>query len=163
MRPSNFEKVLEFNEQFGVTLHENPVLDIFDKDPKLVEYRMNLIREEKRELEEAVKTKDFKETVDALADILYVVYGMGASIGVDMDKAYDIVHESNMSKLCKNEDEAKATVDWYERNKETTGYDSPKYRKSFDGKYYVVYNESTKKILKSINYKEANFNSLFHI
>lgn len=157
---SNFEKVLDFNRQFGVTVHTHPVLDIFDQEPKLIDYRMNLIREEMKELEEAVVNKDYTETVDALTDLLYVIYGMGASIGMDMDKSYDIVHKSNMSKLCKDEQEAQLTVQHYRDNISTLGYDSPTYRKSLDGKYYVVYNESTKKILKSINYTPANFSSL---
>ena len=160
MNPSNFQKVTDFNKQFGVTLHEEPVLDIFDKDPKLIEYRMKLIREEVGELEEAVKNKDYKETVDALSDILYVVYGMGCSIGCDLDAAFDIVHRSNMSKMCINEEEAKETVKWYESQKDKLGYDSPTYRKSFDGKYFVVYNKSTCKVLKSINYQEVDFSDL---
>ena len=84
---------------------------------------------------------------------------MGASIGMDMDKAFDIVHNSNMSKLCKSKEEALDTIKWYQEHPEF-GYDSPKYRKSTDDKYYVVYNESTKKILKSIHYKPADFSAL---
>lgn len=157
---SNFQKVKEFNRQFGILLNEKPALDIFDKNPKLVEYRMSLIREEVKELEQAVKNKDYVEAIDGLTDILYVVYGMYTAMGINADEAYDIVHSSNMSKLCKTEDEAKQTVKWYEENKEKLGYDSPNYRLSDDGKYYVVYNESTMKILKSINYTPANFSEL---
>ena len=157
---SNFQKVIDFNKQFGITLHEKPILDIFDKDPKLIEYRMSLIREEMRELEGAIKNKDYIETIDALGDLLYVIYGFGASIGTNMDKAFDIIHESNLSKLCKTEKEAQETVKYYEENKEKLGYDSPCYRKSADDNYYVVYNKSTSKILKSINYKLVDFNNL---
>lgn len=110
---SNFEKVRDFNLQFGVKSFDTPQPEIFKEDPKLVELRMNLIREEMRELEDAVKDHDYKETVDALSDILYVVYGMGVSIGMNLDKAFDIVHSSNMSKLCKDEEEAQKTVSWY--------------------------------------------------
>ena len=53
------------------------------------------------------------ETIDALADILYVVYGAGASFGIDLDKAFDIVHRSNMSKLCQTEEDAIETVRIY--------------------------------------------------
>ena len=156
---SNFEKVVDFNKQFGITLNEKPIKDIFDLDPKLVQYRMSLIREEMKELEDAVITKNYTETVDALTDILYVVYGMYASIGTNADLAFDIVHDSNMSKMCKNEQEAIDTVAWYKSHQEL-GYDTPNYRKSYDDKYYVVYNESTKKILKSIKYTPANFSKL---
>jgi len=159
---TNFEKVVEFNEQFGITTFDTPQHTIFDDDPKLVELRMNLIREEVNELEDAVKDKDYTETVDALSDILYVVYGMGSSIGINLDKAFALVHESNMSKLCNNEEEAKETVKWYETEfaEKRLPYDSPDYRKSTCGTYWVVYNASTGKILKSIRYKPVDFKSL---
>lgn len=70
---SNFQKVRDFNLQFGVKSFDEPQPKIFAEDPKLVELRMNLIREEMKELEDAVKSHDYTETVDALSDILYVV------------------------------------------------------------------------------------------
>lgn len=161
---SNFQKVIEFNKKFGVTVHDKPVPDIFDRDPKLVHLRMELIREEMRELEEAVKKKNYIETIDALCDILYVVYGAGCSFGADLDVAFDLVHKSNMSKLCRTEEEAKETVRYYEENKEKLGYDSPCYRlsdnKEINNKYYIVYNKSTGKILKSINYHPVDLTYL---
>ena len=157
---SNFEKVVEFNESFGVPVHSSPQKTITEDDPKLTKLRLDLILEETKELQEAIDTHNFTEIVDALSDILYVVYGAGASFGIDLDKAFDIVHRSNMSKLCVSEEEAKETVQWYEDNKETTGYDSPAYRKSEDGKYWVVFNKNTGKILKSINYTPANFKTI---
>ena len=157
---SNFEKVIEFNKSFGVPVFNTPQKTITEDDPKLTKLRLDLILEETKELQEAIMTHDFTEIVDALSDILYVVYGAGASFGIDLDKAFDIVHRSNMSKLCVTEDEAKETVQWYEDNKKKTGYDSPGYRKSEDGKYWVVYNKSTGKILKSINYTPANFKEI---
>ena len=97
--------------------------------------------------------------IDALSDILYVVYGAGASFGIDLDRSFNIVHESNMSKLCKTEDEAQKTVSNYERlwNEKTSPYDSPDYRRADDGINWVVFNKSTGKILKSINYTPAKF------
>ena len=153
---SNFKKVLDFNKSFGIQVFDKIQKNITKDDPKLIKYRLSLITEEAEELKEAVENHDFKEIVDALADILYVVYGMGTSIGVDLDKAFNIVHKSNMSKLCNTEEEAIETVEWYKNNEKR--YDSPNYRKSDDGTKWVVYNESTKKILKSINYKKVNFN-----
>ena len=100
---------------------------------------------------------DMVETLDALSDILYVVYGMGASLGLDLDRGMGLVHQSNMSKSCKSEEEAQATVDNYATDDR---YDSPAYRKSPDGKYWVVYNKSTGKILKSINYKAVDFTDM---
>ena len=72
-----------------------------------------------------------------------------------MDKAFNIVHESNMSKLCTSEEEAINTVQWYKDN--NTVYDSPNFKKSKNNKYWIVYNESTGKILKSINYNKVDF------
>lgn len=159
-RQTDFKSVVEFNRTFGVPVHEEPQWDIFDHHPTLVQYRLSLIREEFSELEEAVKNKDLVETIDALADLIYVVQGMGSSLGLDVDRAFDIVHRSNMSKVCKTEEEAQRTVEYYERNKEALGYDSPAYRPSPNGKYFVVYNQSTMKVLKSINYIPAKFDWL---
>jgi predicted HAD superfamily Cof-like phosphohydrolase len=155
---TNFEKVRdEFNVAFGVKQNEELQKDLFDTDPKLVNYRLSLINEEVQELNDAIKNKDIIETIDGLTDILYVVYGMYTTLGINADDAYDLVHKSNMSKLCKDEEEAKLTVDFYK----TDGrYDSPDYRLSNDGKYYVVYNKSTSKILKSINYSPVKFDSI---
>jgi len=156
---SNFKKVIDFNKAFGVDNNTTSQTDLFDKDPKLTAYRLSLIEEEVDELKEAVTNKDFVEVLDALSDILYVVYGAFTAFGVDADKAFHLVHESNMSKLCKTESEAQQTVNWYIEN-DSERYDSPAYRKSEDGIHWVVYNKSTKKILKSINYKPVKFNSI---
>lgn len=117
---------------------------------------MALIREEMKELEEAVATHDMVETVDALADILYVVYGMGASLGINLDKAFDIVHQSNMSKVCKNEEDAQETVRRYQ---EDPRYDSPVYEQ-VDNNQFLVKNRSTGKVLKNYKYTPPNFESL---
>ena len=153
---TNFEKVVDFNTQFGVKIHSTHQPKIFDTEPNNVEFAMKLIREEMKELEEAVKNKDYIETVDALADILYVVYGMGTRIGVNMDKVFDIVHQNNMSKLCLTEEDAKASVNYYLMNQEKFGYDSPAYRLADDGKHYIVYNQNTKKVLKSIKWEPVD-------
>ena len=154
---TQFNKIADFNKAFGVKEHKTPQLSIFKEDPKTIQYRLDLITEEYKELLEAVEENDFTETVDALTDILYVVLGMGRAIGIDLDKSFDIVHESNISKLCISEEEAKQTVEWYKQQYKngTQPYDTPSYRKSDDDQHWVVYNESTSKILKSINYKPA--------
>lgn len=152
---SNFLKVSNFNKVFGVDRYEKPQPDIFTKNPKLVELRLALITEEVNELIEAVKNHDFTEVVDALADILYVVYGAGDCFGVDLDEAYQIVHSSNMTKICKSEDEAIKTVEWYLAHKADI-YPEPTYKQSDDGKYWIVYNKTSGKVLKSINYLPAD-------
>ena len=148
---SMYEDVCDFNKQFGVAQSSKSLLN----DEQFINTRMELIREEMRELEEAVKNKDMTETIDALTDILYVTLGMGFSLDIDLDKSFTIVHKSNMSKMCDTEEQAIKTVEWYKTN--DSRYDSPAYRKNKSGKY-IVYNESTRKILKSIDYKPAVFN-----
>ncbi len=92
---TNFEKVGLFMKTFGQEVKLKPD---FATD-KINELRVNLIVEELEELKIAVKNKDLKETVDALTDILYVTYGAGHAFGVDLDKCFDEVQKSNMSKL----------------------------------------------------------------
>ena len=154
---SNFQKIIEFHKAFGLKHEKKPQTDTFD-DKKLVDLRVSLIEEEVGELKDAIKQRDFTEVIDALGDILYVVYGTGSSFGIDLDKAFSLIHDSNMTKLCKTEEEAIQTVEWYEKNE--ARYDSPTYRLSNDKKYYVVYNKSTGKILKSINYNPVKFDSI---
>jgi len=156
---SNFQKVVEFNKAFGVPTNTEPQLDIFDKNPKLVDYRLALINEEVQELKDAIATKDFTEVVDALSDILYVVLGASTCFGFDADKAFDIVHKSNMSKLCKTKEIAMETVKRY-KEEVPQRYDSPAYRLSDDNEHWVVYNESTMKILKSYMYTPADFTEI---
>ena len=66
---------------------------------KIVQLRSNLIKEELDELNQAIKDNDIKEVADALTDILYVTYGAGHAFGVDLDKCFEEVQQSNMSKL----------------------------------------------------------------
>ena len=69
---------------------------------KIVKLRYDLIKEELDEFEEAIKTKNLTEVADSLTDILYVTYGAGIAFGIDLDKCFDEVQRSNMSKLGKN-------------------------------------------------------------
>lgn len=159
MGKTNYEKVLEFNEAFGIVNQTSPQLDIFSKNKKLLDYRMSLVTEEYNELKDAVETSDFVEIVDALSDLEYVCAGFFTALGIDNDKAFQIVHESNMSKLCKTEEEAIESVKRY-KQEVPQRYDTPNYRKANDNKHYIVYNESTMKILKSYKYTPANFDNL---
>lgn len=157
-RPTDFQNVTEFNRLFGNEIYSSPRLDIFDTDPKTVTACLSLINEEHKELVEAIETKDFTETIDALADLIVVIGGMACRFGIDLDKASAIVHASNMSKLCTSEEEAQKTVEWYKENEKR--YDSPYYELALDGIHYVVRNRSTGKILKNMNYTPANFSVL---
>ena len=95
---SNFKKVKHFMETFGQEVKKKPSFST-DKINKL---RYDLIKEELDELNEAIKNKDLLEVADALTDILYVTYGAGHAFGIDLDKCFDEVQNSNMSKLDEN-------------------------------------------------------------
>ena len=95
---TNFEKVGLFMKTFG---QEVKVKSGFSSD-KINKLRIDLIEEELEELKEAINKKDLKETIDALTDILYVTYGAGHAFGVNLDKCFEEVQNSNMSKLGKD-------------------------------------------------------------
>lgn len=92
---TNFGKVGEFMESFGQEVKETPE---FPSD-KIIELREKLIAEEFKEYIEAVNSRDIIGIADALSDLLYVVYGAGHAYGIDLDLTFNIVHDSNMSKL----------------------------------------------------------------
>ena len=92
---SNFKDVKLFMEKFGQMVRTQPKFP----DDKTMNLRLDLIKEELTELEEAMKTKNLKEIADALTDILYVTYGAGYAYGIDLDKCFKEVQRSNMSKL----------------------------------------------------------------
>ena len=92
---SNFNKVKIFMETFGQEVKIKPS---FSSD-KINSLRYDLIKEELEELKEAMKNRDLLEVADALTDILYVTYGAGHAFGIDLDKCFEEVQKSNMSKL----------------------------------------------------------------
>ena len=95
---SNFSKVGTFMKTFGQEVKDKPAFST-DKINKL---RIDLIIEELEELTEAMNNKDLLEVADALTDILYVTYGAGHAFGIDLDKCFEEVQNSNMSKLDEN-------------------------------------------------------------
>ena len=92
---SNFSKVGTFMKTFGQEVKIKPSFST-DKINKL---RLDLIKEELEELTEAMNNKDLLEVADALTDILYVTYGAGHAFGINLDKCFEEVQKSNMSKL----------------------------------------------------------------
>ena len=92
---SNFKDVKIFMEKFGQMVRTQPQFP----DDKTMQLRLDLIKEELGELEEAMKTKNLKEVADALTDILYVTYGAGYAYGIDLDQCFKEVQRANMSKL----------------------------------------------------------------
>jgi predicted HAD superfamily Cof-like phosphohydrolase len=95
---SNFDKVKTFMETFGQEVKKKPSFS----SEKINKLRYDLIKEELDELNDAIKNKDLVEVADALTDILYVTYGAGHAFGIDLNKCFDEVQNSNMSKLGEN-------------------------------------------------------------
>lgn len=95
---TNFDKVGIFMKTFG---QEVKTKTEFPKE-KIVKLRYDLINEELEELQDAIKDRNMLEIADALTDILYVTYGAGHAFGIDLDKCFNEVQESNMSKLGEN-------------------------------------------------------------
>ena len=92
---TNFEKVGLFMKTFGQEIKIKASLST----DKINELRISLINEELEEFKEAIKNNDLKEVADALTDILYVTYGAGHAFGINLDKCFNEVQQSNMSKL----------------------------------------------------------------
>ena len=97
---SNFEDVGLFMSTFGQEVKEKAEFP----DNDTIALRLELIQEELNELREAIGNADIVEVADALTDILYVTYGAGHAFGIDLDKCFQEVQESNMSKLDHNGD-----------------------------------------------------------
>ena len=92
---TNFEKVGHFMKTFGQEVKTKSDLST----EKINKLRVSLINEELEEFKEAIKNNDLKEVADALTDILYVTYGAGHAFGINLDKCFNEVQHSNMSKL----------------------------------------------------------------
>ena len=92
---TNFEKVGIFMKTFGQEVKDKPSFST----EKINNLRVSLIEEELKELKDALESNDLLEVADALTDILYVTYGAGHAFGINLDKCFDEVQNSNMSKL----------------------------------------------------------------
>ena len=92
---TNFKSVKKFMEVFGQEVKTKAEFP----SEKIIKLRLNLIQEELDEFDQALKNKDLKEVADALTDILYVTYGAGHAFGINLDKCFEEVQNSNMSKL----------------------------------------------------------------
>ena len=95
---SNFESVKVFMRTFGQEIKDKPSFP----SAKITQLRYSLIKEELDELKQAIDNKDLLEVADALTDILYVTYGAGHAFGINLDRCFDEVQNSNMSKLDDN-------------------------------------------------------------
>nr|WP_261395396.1 nucleoside triphosphate pyrophosphohydrolase family protein [Membranihabitans marinus] len=149
--PKALNSVAEFHDTFGL-----PVLD----DPKLIPkeraaLRVNLLKEELKELVTAIEEDDLVEIADAFCDLQYVLSGaiLEFGMGEKFKALFDEVHRSNMSKTCQSVEEAESTIAHYMDRKKEEGF----YEKKQDK--YIVYRKSDRKVLKSVNYSEADLKS----
>jgi len=125
-------------------------------NPNLVSLVLSDILTNVEDLSRSITNNIFLDIQKALFAILRSTYKACQSFGIDSYEAFGLVHESNMTKFCISEQEARNTVASY---KNDSRYDTPTYRLAENGKY-VVFNQSTGKILKSINYKPVSFESI---
>ena len=153
-QPESLNQVAEFHKTFKHPILDEPTIP----NEKRSALRVELIAEELKELEQAIKDNDLIEVADALCDIQYVLSGaiLEFGIGEKFKELFDEVQRSNMSKACESEEEAQATVDHYTNNKQT-----PCYYKEIDGKW-LVYRTADEKTLKSINYSPADLKSILN-
>lgn len=145
-------QVAEFHRTFKHPILDQPQIPSAER----CRLRVALIAEELKELEEAIADQDIVEVADALCDIQYVLAGavLEFGLGEQFKALFDEVQRSNMSKTCKTKAEAEATMQHY---KETQGVDS--YMEQA-GDVFLVYRQSDKKTLKSVNYSPADLKSL---
>lgn len=150
------EDIHEFNTTFHKPEAPTPVV------PRNYQFILDTIQEEKDELEEAFKNKDIVEVADALADLLYFVGNgiLATGLADRFGEIWNEVQASNMSKVCRTEEEAKNSVDYMEGLKHTKYY----YKKwhDMDGKpYWIVYRESDDKAGKCFKWFEPNLKQFF--
>ncbi|TDS17141.1 pyrophosphohydrolase domain-containing protein [Sphingobacterium paludis] len=149
--PKTLTSVAEFHKTFQHPILEEPTIP----DEGRCQLRVALIAEELKELQEAIDNKDLVEIADALCDIQYVLSGAVLEFGLKdkFNALFEEVQRSNMSKACKNEDEAIATQAHYK----TKGVNS--FYKEVDG-LFLVFREGDNKTLKSINYSPADLKTI---
>lgn len=156
---SNFQLTRTFYEQHSQWI-PNVIMTVFEAgNESVVECMKENMVNAMNLISIAFAEDDFSKIQSSLLNMLYITYLIGAKLGVNLDDSFRIVHESNMSKVCLTETAAKETVKWY-KQQDNSPYDSPLYRLSQDEKYYVIFNQSSGKILKSIYYTPADFRSL---
>jgi predicted HAD superfamily Cof-like phosphohydrolase len=125
---------------------------------KMIIWRIKCIDNNVKDLNKQINNKNINNAIAAADRIITTCYNALIAFKVDINAAFDIVHNSNMSKLCSSKKQVDATLEFYKNNGE---YDSPTFRESKVIGKYIVYNASTTKVLKNIKYTKVDFTSLF--
>ena len=149
--PKSLSSVALFHETFKHPILPQPTIP---SDTRCA-LRVSLLAEELKELEEAIENKDLVEIADALCDLQYVLSGaiLEFGLGEKFKALFDEVQRSNMSKACKTEEEAKATVAHYEAKGTPCFYEK-------EGDLYLVFREGDHKTLKSVGYSPADLKGI---
>lgn len=152
--PAALTSVAAFHDTFHLPVLPHPVIP----DEKRCELRVSLLQEELNELREAIEYKDIVAVADALADLQYVLSGaiLEFGLGSKFKELFDEVQRSNMSKTCPSLEVAEATQEYYLKYKNTESY-----IKEEEGTY-LVYRKEDHKVLKSVNYSEADLESILN-
>lgn len=150
--PEALNGVAEFHDLFNLPVIEKPGIP----SPDRCQLRVSLLQEELDELKEAILENDIVAVADALSDLQYVLSGavLEFGLGDKFKRLFDEVQRSNMSKACKTHEEAVLTRDYYWEHKNTLSHIVEK-----NGEF-LVYREADKKVLKNINYSEADLRSI---
>lgn len=150
--PEALNDVGKFHELFDLPVLEKPTIP----DDKRCNLRVALLEEELSELKEAIENNDLVGVADALCDLQYVLSGavLEFGMGSKFKSLFDEVQRSNMSKACKTYEDAVLTRDYYWEHKNTLSHIVEK-----NGEY-LVYREEDKKVLKNINYIEADLKKI---
>jgi predicted HAD superfamily Cof-like phosphohydrolase len=153
-QPESLELVAKFHHTFKHPVVDTPSIP----DAKRAKLRVDLLAEELKELEEAIKDNDLVAVADAFCDIQYVLSGaiLEFGLGEKFKTLFEEVQRSNMSKACKSEDEARKTVEYYLKKDGTECY----YRQ--EGETWLVYRKSDNKTIKSVNYSPADLESILN-
>lgn len=151
-QPESLQLVAEFHHTFNHPVLTDPVIP----DEKRCRLRVELLAEELRELEEAIKEKDIVGVADALCDLQYVLSGavLEFGLGEKFKALFEEVQRSNMSKACNSEQEARDTVEFYRTRDNTECY----YKQ--EGDRWLVYRKADNKTIKSVGYSPADLASV---
>ena len=153
---NELEQVKEFSKEFGYLVAKKPSFP----DAKTIKLRIDLMREELNEIEEAINNKDLPNLLKEFADLDYVLKGSILSFGLGdiYTKGFKEVHRSNMSKTCDTIEEARQTAIFYQREKKLP---TDIIENKNTGTFSVI-NQKTKKLVKSKSYTEANMSTFFN-
>lgn len=152
--PRALEDVAEFHQTFHLPVLDTPQIPDADR----CRLRINLLREELKELEEAIAANDLVEAADAFADIQYVLSGaiLEFGLGEKFRSLFEEVHRSNMSKTCASMEEAEATVAHYEKQGQIGTIEA-------SGDVFLVYRTDDRKVLKNVHYSPADISRLMDL